>query len=374
MDKIKKLALPATGRVIVISDIHGEIELFKELLEKARFNGEDYLIINGDLCEKGSNSKEVVRYVMELAATNPNVHVIEGNCDALVEHLLKENPKLLDYITARGNTLFKEWLDEIGFNLDEKTTIQEVKEILLQQFRNELDWLDSLPTAIETDRYIFVHAGLEDREDWKETERSNALAMPSFLEKSHRAGKYVVVGHWPVVNYSTDIPSDNPIIDDVKKIIAIDGGNVIKRTGQLNAFIIERTAGGDLFSHLYVDKLPTRVVTKDFEAEQTMKGSINYPFYTIVPGEKGEFFTLCRQPETDKLLHVKNEYIIQNENGDFTIKADISCAQISVSKGETVSVIDEDCSGFALIKKSGQTGWILRECLGSDGGNYESGF
>ncbi|WP_053367973.1 metallophosphoesterase [Bacillus sp. FJAT-27245] len=364
MDKIKKLKLPENGRVIVISDIHGEIGHFKDLLKKAEFSSEDCLIINGDLCEKGANSKEVVRHVMKLAATNPNVHVIEGNCDALVEHLLKENPKLLDYMNARGNTHFKELLDEIGFQLDEKTTIQEVKEVLLSHYSKELEWLANLPTAIETDRYIFVHAGLEDREDWKETERSNALAMPSFLEKSHRAGKFVVVGHWPVVNYSTDIPSDNPIIDEAKKIIAIDGGNVIKPTGQLNAFIIKRTSEGDSFSHLYVDKLPTRAATKDFAADSAMKGSINYPFYTIIPVEKGEFFTLCRQPESGKLIHVKNEYIIQKENGDFTIKADVSCAQISVSKGETMSVIDEECSGYALIKKGGKAGWILRECLG----------
>ncbi|WP_409271768.1 metallophosphoesterase [Neobacillus sp. SCS-31] len=364
MDKIRELALPISGRVIVISDIHGEIRLFKELLKKVEFSSDDYLIINGDLCEKGGNSKEVVRYVMELTAANPKVHVIEGNCDALVEHLLNENPKLLDYLAARGNTLIGEWLEEIGYQLNEHSTIQEVKEVLLRHYRKELEWLTNLPTAIETDRYIFVHAGLEDREDWKETDRSKALTMPSFLEKSHRAGKFVVVGHWPVVNYSTDIPSDNPIINEAKKIIAIDGGNVIKPTGQLNAFIIERSAEGDSFSHLYVDKLLARAVTKNFVAEEAMKGSINYPFYTIVPVEKADFFTLCRQPETDKLLHVKNEYIIQNENGDFTIKADVSCAQISVSKGEIVSVIDEGCAGYALIKKGGKAGWIPTECLG----------
>jgi len=363
LEKIKELALPATGRVIVISDIHGEIKLFKELLKKAEFCREDILIINGDLCEKGSNSKDVVRYIMELCAANPNVHVTEGNCDALVDHVLKENPQLLNYLTSREHTLFKEWLDETSYRLENHTTIQEVKEVLLRHYSNELEWLANLPTAIETDRYIFVHAGLEDREDWKETQRGNALSVPSFLQKSHRAGKYVVVGHWPVVNYSIDIPCDNPIVDEAKKIIAIDGGNVIKPTGQLNAFIIERTADGDSFSHVYVDKLPTKTVGKAFKADPEMKGAINYPLYTIAPVRKGDFFTLCSQPETGRLLQVKNEYIKQNENGDFTVKTDVSCAQISVNKGEAVSMIDETCSGYALIKKEGTTGWIPMECL-----------
>jgi hypothetical protein len=34
LQKIKSLSIPKTSRIIVISDIHGELELFKKLLEK----------------------------------------------------------------------------------------------------------------------------------------------------------------------------------------------------------------------------------------------------------------------------------------------------------------------------------------------------
>ncbi|MDT3495624.1 metallophosphoesterase, partial [Bacillus toyonensis] len=66
MEKIKKLSIPNNARVIIISDIHGELNLLKELLHKVNFKNEDYLIINGDLCEKGSDSIGVVDYVMDL--------------------------------------------------------------------------------------------------------------------------------------------------------------------------------------------------------------------------------------------------------------------------------------------------------------------
>lgn len=108
LDKIKKLSIPNNVRVIVISDIHGELELFKALLEKVKFSTEDYLIINGDLCEKGSNSKGVVSYVMELSANNPKVHVIEGNCDTLVEELLNENPQLINYLCTKRHSILNE--------------------------------------------------------------------------------------------------------------------------------------------------------------------------------------------------------------------------------------------------------------------------
>jgi protein phosphatase len=115
LNKIKELWIPGNARVIGISDIHGELELFKDLLKKAALSPEDYLIINGDLCEKGSNSHGVVRFIMELSANNPNVHVTEGNCDTLVEDLVEENPKLLNYLRSRNRSIIHEWLDQIGF-------------------------------------------------------------------------------------------------------------------------------------------------------------------------------------------------------------------------------------------------------------------
>ncbi|MFJ8354304.1 metallophosphoesterase [Bacillus paramycoides] len=358
MEKIKKLSIPNDVRVIVISDIHGELPLLKELLHKVNFKDEDYLIINGDLCEKGRDSNGVVNYVMNLVKSNSNVHVVEGNCEVLVDALINENPGLINYLCTRKHSIFNEWLEKLHFSIHEDTSIGEVKEVLMSQFSKEINWLTELPTAIETEDYIFVHAGLEDRVDWKETERKNAIAMPEFFNQSHRANKYVVVGHWPVVNYTEEAPSNNPVIDKEKKIIAIDGGNAIKEAGQLNAFIIQRATTGDTFSYTYVDYFPVYEVIADFNSDATMQGGVTYPYYYIEPVEKMQDYTICRQKKTNKLLTVKNEYIKQLESGEYTVKTDISCAQISVRKGDIVSLIDGSCAGYDLIKKDGIEGWI----------------
>ncbi|PEX86407.1 metallophosphoesterase [Bacillus cereus] len=363
MEKIKKLSIPNGVRVIVISDIHGELHLLKELLQKVNYEDEDYLIINGDLCEKGRDSTGVVNYVMNLVKSNSNVHVVEGNCEVLVDALLNENPGLINYLCSRKHSIFNEWLERLHFSIHEDTSIREVKEVLMSQFSNEINWLTELPTAIETDDYIFVHAGLEDRADWKETERKNAIAMPEFYNKSHKADKYVVVGHWPVVNYSDEAPSNNPVIDKEKKIIAIDGGNAIKEAGQLNALIIQRTTTGDTFSYTYVDYFQEYEVMADFNGDSEMQGGVTYPYYYIEPIEKMQDYTICKQKETNKLLTVKNEYIKQLESGEYTVKTDISCAQISVRKGDIVSLIDGSCSGDDLIKKDGVEGWIEKGIL-----------
>ncbi|MBS4174821.1 metallophosphoesterase [Bacillus sp. FJAT-49736] len=362
MNKIKALSIKDQSRIIVISDIHGELELFKELLDKVQFSKEDYLIINGDLCEKGANSTGVVRYVIELAAQNPRVHVIEGNCDALVEELLNENPQLINYLCARKHSIMNEWLEQIEFSITIDTSIQEVKEQLLTHFSEEIMWLSELPTAIETDQYIFVHAGLEDIDNWKDTDRDNAISIPEFLYKSHRANKNVIVGHWPVGNYSSKILSNNPIIDLEKKIIAIDGGNNVKNSGQLNAFIIQPSSSENIYSYTYVDHFRKINAVIDFEADTVMTGSISYVDYRILPLERGDYFTLCQQVETGEQVYVKNEYIHQTDNG-FEVKKEVSCAQINVKKGDIISVLDDTCAGYALIKNNGIVGWVPKEVL-----------
>ncbi|MGE8012044.1 metallophosphoesterase [Bacillus mycoides] len=363
MGKIKKLSIPNDVRVIIISDIHGELDLFKELLHKVNFKDDDYLIINGDLCEKGNDSIGVVNYVMDLVVSKPNVYVVEGNCEVVVEALVNENPALINYLCTRKNTIFNEWLGKLNITVNEESDIREVKNILMSHFSKEIKWLTELPTAIETEDYIFVHAGLEDRENWRQTDRKNAIAMPEFFNKSHRADKYVIVGHWPVVNYSEEAPSNNPVIDKEKKIIAIDGGNAIKEAGQLNAFIIQRTTLGDTFSYTYVDHFPQYEVLADFNANSVMQGGVTYPHYYIKPVERMKGFTVCKQLGTNELLHVKNEYIKQLESGEYTVKTDISCAQISIRKGDTVSLIDDSCMGYDLIKKDGVEGWIEKGIL-----------
>ncbi|MFE6137322.1 metallophosphoesterase [Bacillus sp. NPDC057893] len=363
MEKIQKLLIPKGVRVIVISDIHGELNLLKELLHKVNFKDDDYLIINGDLCEKGNDSIGVVNYVMDLVVSKPNVYVVEGNCEVVVEALVNENPALINYLCTRKNTIFNEWLGQLNVTINEESDICEVKNILMSHFSKEIMWLTELPTVIETEDYIFVHAGLEDREDWKQTDRKNAIAMPEFFNRSHRADKYVIVGHWPVVNYSEKAPSNNPVIDKNKKIIAIDGGNAIKEAGQLNAFIIQRTPTGDTFSYTHVDYFPAYAVLADFNANSVMQGGVTYPHYYIEPVERMKDFTICKQIGTNELLYVKSEYIKQLESGEYTVKTDISCAQINIRKGDTVSLIDGSCMGYDLIKKDGVEGWIEKGIL-----------
>lgn len=75
--------LSDSRRIIAISDIHGNLPVFKKLLRKIAFDPEkDALFLVGDLLEKGPYNLETLYYIMELSR-HPHVHPMIGNCDVV---------------------------------------------------------------------------------------------------------------------------------------------------------------------------------------------------------------------------------------------------------------------------------------------------
>lgn len=365
MKKINYLGLPATYRLLVISDIHGHLGLFKELLAKANFSENDYLIINGDLIEKGPDSYGVVKEVMKMAQTNPKVFVIEGNCDPLCEDLNDNPDELIPYLKQRSASLLNEWLTLQGTSIETINDGQTLVELLATPYADEIAWLTQLPTAIETKDFIFVHAGIADQADWQKTERIDALTMPRFYQRQHQAQQFVVVGHYPVANYTPNTQPPNHTIkfDERNRIISIDGGNQLKRDGQLNALIINSHDHQLSFDQLAVDSLPKHVIKEDFQPMQLVPaGNLHYPDYYVRVLKKGNDFSLCRNLNNEAELWLKNEHLKTDELGTYVI-TDTTSYQLAVSKGELVSVIETSSQNFSLIKKNGMSGWIPSSLL-----------
>ena len=127
----------------VISDIHGEYELFCRLLEKIRFSDSDELFVCGDIIEKGKDSVKLARLIFSM----PNVHVIMGNHeDAFI--------KYYNFRMRESDGDFEKVLDELKEYISNSGGDGEL-----------LDWdvvdrIEELPYYIETDDFICVHAGL----------------------------------------------------------------------------------------------------------------------------------------------------------------------------------------------------------------------
>lgn len=350
--KVKKIQFPSKQRIIAISDIHGNLAGFKKLLKRCNYTEQDILVIVGDFIEKGSANLDTLRYLMKMSQ-NENVHVLTGNCDDLYQ-LVRTNDYdkfFLSYVLGR-KSLIKDMCKELGITLDEQSDIKEIKQQLKDVYKEEFDWLEGLPTILETQKFIFVHAGITT-ENLQEQTYESAVSENAFLNIEQSFEKYVVVGHWPTSNYGNHRKCCNPIIDRKKHIISIDGGNVLNKFGQLNAFIIPEVDSTEFQFELY-DDLPFGIIMK---AQSGKEESINISWgdNKIEILEEKEEFSYCCHCRTDYKLWIPNSYISTDESGTYCDA--ITDYVLEVEEGDIVSVIDtwKDC---CLAKKDGVVGFI----------------
>jgi len=352
----KKVFNTKNKRIIAISDIHGNLNLFQRLLEKVGYTEKDILFIVGDLIEKGEMSLKTLRYIMELSKTK-EVYVVSGNCDTLWEDIKYEldDENLLRYMIFRKNSILNEMCQELSIEVNEKSDIKHIKEEIKQNFSYELNWLEQLPHIIEIENFIFAHAGITS-DNLEEQNASRVLKTDAFMEQGLSFSKYVVVGHWPTANYGREYCCCNPIINEDQKIISIDGGNVIKDGGQLNALIINDN-GKISFDAL--DGLPKGEI---IENQASNSNTIQIPWMNnaVEVLKEDKEFSLCRHKPSNHEIWIQNNKLYKAKDGIHCY--DCTDYFVSVLKGDIVSII-EKASNQTLVKKDGTIGWVLNEKL-----------
>lgn len=157
-------------RTLVTCDIHGHTGLFKKLLADAGFSDSDLLIIIGDIVEKGPDSLGTLRYVMELTKRGNTIPLM-GNVDAwrvqLIDGLCESTAGqflvYLKQIRSWTGCIWDEMTDELGLpRAETESDLLNARYEVIAHFKPELDFLSSLPTALETENFVFVHGGLRD--------------------------------------------------------------------------------------------------------------------------------------------------------------------------------------------------------------------
>ena len=177
-----------------------------------------------------------------------------------------------------------------------------------------------------------------------------------FFLKNIAFHKYVIVGHIPVSEYCSTICDFNPQIDQRKHIIAIDGGNAVKRAGQLNALILHHGQ----FSFAHCDDLPEGIILSNYTPKQ--KDSIYITWHEravhVLKEEKNQAY--CQQIATGRRLWIPKAFLYE-ENGNFSAE-NYTNYLLPVRHGETVKIISL-YEHYALVKSHGIMGWIPRSIL-----------
>lgn len=227
----------------ITSDVHGFYDEFISALDKAGFslnNSEHFLIICGDLFDRGKQAKELLKYLIHLDNLGRLI-LIRGNHEDLLDDCLEE-------IKAKRFISPHHWSNGTVDTISQLTNIaiENFKsnlvdyDIIKEDLKDYYNLINKAKNYYELGDYIFVHGWIPHVRDYKDLENVSdeewrkAAWLNGMEEWNYGwrfADKTIVCGHWHTSfgNYffhnkgSGQFESDsdfNPFIDE--GIIALD--------------------------------------------------------------------------------------------------------------------------------------------------------
>ena len=256
-------------RYYVVSDVHSFYdELISALTEKGFFedNEPHKLIVCGDLFDRGSQSKQLQEFIMDLIAKD-EIILIRGNHEDLILNLI-ENAEFnfgrgIDYTHHWSNGTVRTVMDLTDMDVFHDDYKDIVNKLCATPYIKNI-----IPKTVdyyETEHYIFVHGWIPcvkqrgwwkdiyfPMENWREANTKmweearwiNGMYAHSLDIKE--AGKTIVCGHWHASwgHYYLEHDDEEDINEEAitdepyyaEGIIAIDACTV--RSGKVNCIVL----------------------------------------------------------------------------------------------------------------------------------------
>ncbi len=354
---VRPLALPADRRVLVISDIHGNLPFLQGLLKKAGYSSDDVLIILGDILEKSTGGLDTLHFLMDLARRN-TVYFLQGNCEDVTLSFLRQawsEEAALQYGTFWGEKCAWVYMaHQAGVDTRTPQDLAAARQAIERAFPEEVAFLRAMPTILKNDHYLFVHGGVPREDRLEDLTARSCMKNDDFLSQGYGFRRWVIVGHWPVTLYRPDIPSAKPLLLPDRHIASIDGGCNLKADGQLNALILPKEPGGAFRWQSY-DGFPVMTALED-QAPSPDPLNIRWGHSALEVLSLGEEFSRCRHLESGRELDILTDYLRQGDGGTYCL--DSTDYRLPVQAGERLAIVRRTSRG-ALAKKDGATGWYL---------------
>ncbi|MBQ9328275.1 MAG: fructose-bisphosphatase class III [Solobacterium sp.] len=142
----------------VISDLHGCLEEFEQMLEKIEFSEYDELYIDGDVCDRGKYPMDLLRLIM----AHDNMHLIFGNHDMWLAQYTadliqgKKDPGHLFFM----NMDFQNWMHNNGglITADQFMDLDYPVCYDIQNYLENKKLYQEL--TLRGQKFLIVHAGL----------------------------------------------------------------------------------------------------------------------------------------------------------------------------------------------------------------------
>lgn len=204
-------------RQFVIGDIHGCYKTLVSLIEdELAPNKKDNIFFLGDYTGKGPDSKNVVKYIINMINDGYNIRCLMGNHERM----------LLDSLLS--DKLHYTWLWNGGSETLRSFNINRVSEMKMKY----LNFFQNLEYFIELDEFILVHGGLNFNASEPLKDRKSMLWSRNLhIDKKKTHGKRLIVGHTPM-KFKKIIKS----LDE--DIIKLDGGCVYSKVKEKQGYLV----------------------------------------------------------------------------------------------------------------------------------------
>ena len=198
-------------RYIAITDIHGELQKLESVLSKIEFRSDDIFVFLGDYIDRGPDSKGVVEKVIEISKNYKTITLIGSH----------------EYALLHAKT--DEYYNYLFWNYGGPETVKSYGGHFDNILKTHGDFFRSLQFYYLTDKYLFVHAGIDPKyslEDQCETDL--VYIRSAFYRNKHNLPQKIIFGH-------TEF--DTPLIQNDK--ICIDLGCGKYKNAKLCALILD---------------------------------------------------------------------------------------------------------------------------------------
>lgn len=166
-----------SNRRFVIGDVHGHYNALSSLFEAIAPEKEDQVYFLGDLIDRGSQSAQVVKFVID-----NNYHCLLGNHEIMLLEVFKGG-KIC-------HQAFQVWLHNGGY-----ATVNSYGSKIPQE---HIDWFRSLPLYLDLGDFWLVHAGLHPQIPLeKQTSEQFCWIRAQFhsMDTPYFKDKLIITGH-----------------------------------------------------------------------------------------------------------------------------------------------------------------------------------
>jgi serine/threonine protein phosphatase 1 len=213
-------------RTICVGDVHGMLDRLKTLFSKLKIKKTDTVIFLGDYIDRGSDSKGVIDFIIDLQK-KCKVITLKGNHEDFALETFKFMEGRLSNDSYR-----KSWMNNGGVECLRSYDPEAIDKGYFGQAVDNMmqlhgDFLEKLQLTYEDENFIYVHGYLSPELDLQDQDEDMCLWGRFNDIQPHKSDKTIVCGH--------SIQSE-PVNMGYK--ICIDTGS-FKPQGYITAMVIE---------------------------------------------------------------------------------------------------------------------------------------